>query len=88
MAASKPSRVRLAFGAILLSLIITGVNFLALLEAEARALLPQSWLFIGVVRHVLSWSILCEMLTVQFAATLSIFCAALAFRRESRSRLD
>jgi hypothetical protein len=88
MAALKPSRVRLALGAGILALLITGVNFLALVLVEARNLIPRGMLLIGVVRHVLSWQILGEMLAVQFAATLSIFLLALAFRHESRSRPD
>jgi hypothetical protein len=88
MAASRPSRVRMLAGAIILALMVTGVNFLALVLVEARNLIPRGMLLIGVVRHVLSWSILGEMLALQFAATSGIFLLALAFRRESRSRPD
>jgi hypothetical protein len=54
MVALKLSCVRLALGAGLLSLMVTGLNFLALVLVEARNLIPRGWLLIGVVRHVLS----------------------------------
>jgi hypothetical protein len=75
------------FGTVLAAIIITGLNFLALVLVEARALLPQGWLLIGVVRHVLSWPILGEMLAVQFSFTQCVIWLALAVRY-SRSQPD
>ena len=56
------------------SLIDASLVFLALITVEAMALIPQGWLLIGVVRHVLSWAILLPFLILVF---ITLFCSNL-----------
>ncbi len=67
-----PEAWRRVVANVLLSAAVTCINFAALIFVEARNLPTQGWLLIGVVRHVLSWPILQDMLAFQYIATLLI----------------
>ena len=56
------------------SIVDTSLVFLMLITIEAMALIPQGWLLIGVVRHVLSWAILWPFLVLVF---ITLFCSNL-----------
>jgi hypothetical protein len=73
-------------GALALSLLITAGNFLALVTVEALILSPQGWLLIGVVRHVLGWGILLQMLLLQFMFT-SIFLLARGLLKQGKKEV-
>ena len=57
--------------AVLKSLVQTAFAFVALVTVEATALVPQGWLLIGVVRHILSWFILTPFLFLMFFMLLA-----------------
>ena len=60
--------------ALVTSLVDVCLVFLMLITIEAMALIPQGWLLIGVVRHVLSWAILMPFLVLVF---ITLFCSNL-----------